>query len=341
MWTKKEITIQSGEKVMAQMPLIISASRSTDIPAFYADWFMDRLKNGYVKWINPFNGVPLYVSFLQTRLVVFWSKNPQPIIKNLSFLDKQNIQYYFQFTLNNYENEGLEANLGSVDKRIETFIQLSETIGKEKVIWRFDPFILTRDTGVNELLKKVEYIGERLKNHTEKLVFSYADIAEYRKVQTNLNMATVPYIEFDEYTMLSLARGLQALNESWGLEIGTCAEKIDLQSLEIFHNKCIDDDLIKKLFFRDRKLMEFLGYELKAADLFDTEEKLMPIKKGKNFKDKGQRVSCGCIVSKDIGQYNTCPHECLYCYANTSVKSAKSNYQKYLNNPNSETITGD
>ncbi len=256
-------------------------------------------------------------------------------------MDDRNINYYFQFTLNNYEKEGLEANLSKVDRRIDTFLELSETIGKEKVIWRFDPFILMENTGVDELLKRAEYIGDRLKNHTQKLVFSFADIAEYRKVQKNLIKKAVPYIEFDEASMVSLAKGLEALNKGWGFELGTCAEKIDLQPLGIYHNKCIDDDLIKKLFYKDEKLMKFLGYELKMADLFDPESKLTPIKKKKNLKDKGQRVSCGCIISKDIGQYNTCPHECLYCYANTSVKIAKDNYQKHVNNPNSETITGD
>ena len=83
-WEKEEIEIADGTKVLAQMPVIVSASRSTDIPAFYADWFIERLKSGYVKWINPFNGLPLYVGFRKTRLIVFWSKNPRHM---LAYLD--------------------------------------------------------------------------------------------------------------------------------------------------------------------------------------------------------------------------------------------------------------
>ena len=339
-WEKIKILTENGEKVDAQAPIIVSASRATDIPAFYSDWFIYRLKQGYVKWKNPFNGVPLYVSFKNTRLITFWSKNPKPMIRHLGYLNDTGINYYFQFTLNDYANENLEAKVGSVDKRIETFIELSEKLGKEKVIWRFDPYILTETTGIDELLKRTKYIGDKLKNHTSKLVFSFADIKIYKKVQNNLRNDSVPYIEFNERTMNELASGLQELNKNWNFEIATCAEKIELAKYGIIHNKCIDDDLMKRLFHNDEKLMEFLGYKYEKANLFDTEGKLISLKR-KNLKDKGQREVCGCIMSKDIGQYNTCPHECLYCYANTSKKIAKENYKHHLINPNSETITGE
>lgn len=339
-WNKIEITTENGVKVSAQAPVIVSASRATDIPAFYSDWFFDRLKKGYLKWKNPFNGVPLYVSFKETRLIVFWSKNPKPIIKHLDYLNEKNINYYFQYTLNDYIKENLEAKVGSVEKRIETFIELSEKIGKEKVIWRFDPYILTDTCGVDELLKRTEHIANQLKNYTNKLVFSFADIKTYKKVQNNLRKDSVPYIEFNERTMNELATGLMELNKKWNFEIGTCAEKIDLDKYGIIHNKCIDDDLMKKLFYKDKKLMKFLGYEFEEADLFDSVGKLVSLKP-RNLKDKGQRQACGCIMSKDIGQYNTCPHECLYCYANTSVETAKKNYKRHRENPSSESIIGE
>ncbi len=337
---KIEILTDSGEKVFAQAPIIVSASRSTDLPAFYSDWFIHRLKKGHVRWINPFNGVPLYVSFKETRLIVFWSKNPKPMMKHLDYLDETGINYYFQFTLNDYVKENLEAKVGSVDKRIDTFIELSERIGKERVIWRFDPYLLTETSGVEELLRRTEYIGDKLKNHTDKLVFSFADIKDYKKVQNNLRKDSVPYNEFNERTMNELAAGLMSLNKKWGLEIGTCSEKIDLNKFGITHNKCIDDDLMKRVFYKDSKLMEFLGYRYDNGDLFDTKGKLSLLST-KNLKDKGQRQACGCIKSKDIGQYNTCPHECLYCYANTSIKQAKENYEKHKMNQYSETIKGE
>jgi len=339
-WKKIEILTENGEKVFAQAPVIVSASRATDIPAFYSDWFIERFKQGYLKWKNPFNGVPLYVSFENTRVITFWSKNPKPLIKHLSYLDDKNINYYFQFTLNDYDNEKLEGNVPPLNKRIDTFLELSEKIGKEKVIWRFDPYILTESLGVEELLRRTEKIGTQLKGYTDKFVFSFADIKSYKKVQNNLRKEKVPFIEFNERTMNEMALGLQDLNKNWNFEIGTCAEKIDLDKYNIVHNKCIDDDLMKKLFYNDHKLMEFLGYKYEKADLFDTKGKLISLK-SKNLKDKGQREACGCIMSKDIGQYNTCPHECVYCYANTSKEIAIKNYKTHRNNPNSETIIGE
>jgi hypothetical protein len=316
-WDKVNIEIQSGEFVEAQVPVIVSASRATDIPAFYSDWFFGRLKEGYVKWKNPFNGKFLYVSFQKTRLIVFWSKNYKPLIKHLDYLNDKGINYYFQFTLNDYDAERLEPRVPTVRTRIETFIELSEKAGKEKVIWRFDPLLLTDKIGVDELLRKVEDIGNQLKNHTDKLVFSFADIKIYRKVQSNLQNKSIPYQEFTERTMNEFASGLQNLNRNWLFELATCAEQISLEQYGIVHNKCIDDDLMIKLFPRDKALMDFLGVKRTLPDMFNPNGSIE--KKRKN-KDYGQRKFCGCIVSKDIGEYNTCPYLCEYCYANDNKK---------------------
>jgi len=334
-WDKISITKQNGEVVDAQAPIIISASRSTDIPAFYADWFVQRLEAGYVKWKNPFNGVPLHVSFNKARLIVFWSKNPKPVIKHLDYIESKIKNYYFQFTLNDYDNEDLEKGVPKLQSRIETFMELSERIGKQKVIWRFDPLILTDKIGVTELLKKVENIGNQLKNHTEKMVFSFADINHYKKVQNNLLKSRINYMEFNEELMSEFASGLQQLNKNWHLDIGTCAESIPLEKYGIVHNKCIDDDLIIKLFHKDSILMDFLGVKVLPADMFNLHHR---IEKLRNNKDKGQREFCGCIFSKDIGEYNTCPHLCEYCYANTSKEIALSNWKKHVENPLGETI---
>jgi DNA repair photolyase len=312
-------------------PVIISASRSTDIPAFYSDWLINRIKEGYVKWKNPFNGVPLYVSFEKTRLFVFWSKNPKPMLEYLDFWDDKTYNCYFQFTLNDYDVERLEPNVPDVRERIETFIRLSERTGKEKVIWRFDPLILTDKTGVDELLRKVENIGNRLKDHTQKMVFSFADIKIYKKVRNNLRSNSVPYQEFDERTMNEFAAGLQKLNEKWQFELATCAEKIPLEKYGIAHNKCVDDDLIIKLFSDDKILMDFLGIKVTPLDLFNSNTNIL---KTRNNKDKGQRQFCGCVISKDIGEYNTCPHLCEYCYANASKEIALKNWQLHKQNPN-------
>lgn len=336
-WNKAEIVNEQGEKVIAQTPVIISASRSTDIPTFYADWFVERWKAGYVKWNNPFNGSPLYVSFKETRVVVFWTKNPKPMFKHLDFLDEYVKNFYFQFSLNDYDKEGYEGKVPRVESRINTFKELSNRIGKDRVVWRFDPLMLTKDIDVKELLKRLKNIGDQLHSYTSKLVFSFADISIYKKVESNLRKENIEYIEFDQNTMIEFAQGLKKLNEKWNLELATCAEKFDLDQYGIKHNKCVDDDLMIKLFHHDKELMKFLGVEFVEPTLFELTE---GIEKTKNRKDKGQREACGCIMSKDIGEYNTCPHECVYCYANTSKEIAIQNYKLHTANPNAETITG-
>jgi DNA repair photolyase len=333
-WKKEKIIISNGSEVEAQAPIIISASRSTDIPTFYSNWFINRWKAGYIKWINPFNAKPLYVSFKNTRCVVFWTKNPKPIMKHLDFLDDNIPNYYFQFSLNDYDKEGFEGKVPSVESRIKTFKELSKRLGKKRVIWRFDPLILTDKIDISELLKRVKKIGNELKDYTEKLVFSFVDISIYKKVQNNLNKENINYIEWNEKLMNEFAKGLFEINKNWNLKLGTCSEKIDLEKYNISHNKCIDDDLMIDIFSEDKKLMEFLGVEIKESDLFSNGE----IIKTKKLKDKGQRKDCGCIMSKDIGAYNTCPHECSYCYANTSKEIAKKNYKLHLENQNSEVI---
>lgn len=336
-WEKEKIIIDNGKEVEAQSPVIISASRSTDIPTFYNDWFISRWEAGYIKWTNPFNGQPLYVSFKNTRLVIFWTKNPRPMFQYLDYMDKNIPNYYFQYSLNDYDKEGFEAKVASVESRIKTFKELSQRLGKKRVVWRFDPLILTDNITINELLKRVKNIGDQLKDYTEKLVFSFVDISIYQKVENNLKKENINYIEWTPQHMDKFAQGIYEINKSWGLELGTCSEKIDLEKYNIVHNKCIDDDLMIDVFSHDKALMDFLGVKIEQADLFSDGK----IIKTKKLKDKGQREDCGCIMAKDIGQYNTCPHECNYCYANTSKELAKKNYQLHLNNIMSESIKGE
>lgn len=340
MANKIKIQLESGEYADAQAPVIVSASRSTDIPGFYADWFLHRLKVGYSAWTNPFNGVRSYVAYKNTRLIVFWSKNPKPLLTEngcLDYLAEKGINTYIQYTLNDYVAEKLERGVPGLQDRIDTFKRLVDRLGFGKVIWRFDPMILTDVISVDELLAKAQNIGDQLKGYTEKMVFSYADIRTYRKVQANLTKNYINFREFEESDMHAIARGLSELNNSWGYTLATCGEKIDLEPYGIAHNRCIDDDLMIKYFSDDQMLMNFLGVEIIKGDLFNPQGKII---KRKDNKDKGQRAFCGCIVSKDIGEYNTCPHLCEYCYANTSKDAAVRNCQQHKLNPFAETIIG-
>ena len=344
---KIHIKIENGESVEATAPIIISASRSTDIPAFYAKWFFNRLAKGYCVWYNPFNQQPMYISFENCKVIVFWTKNPKPILPYLHELDKRGIHYYFQVTLNDYVNEGFEPNVPSIEERIETFKQLSDLIGRERVIWRFDPLIITPTISPKDLLTRINTIGEQLKGYTNKLVFSFIDVKAYRKVQNNLIKETpvftkenVESAEANYAQRIEIVSGLKQMKEmwnqeGWAIELATCAEEIDLESYGIEHNRCIDGELMKRIFANDEELVYYL-HTLKwpERNMFG---ELPPIpEKSKKVKDTGQRKICGCMVSKDIGMYNTCRHFCVYCYANTSKDLVLKNTCKH--DDNSESI---
>ncbi len=313
MKTKKiKLTLNDGNIVEAQAPMIVSASRATDIPAFYSRWFFDRLREGYVRWRNPYSGKDSYVSFDNTRFIIFWTKNPKPIIPHLPLLKERKIGCYFQFTLNDYEAEGLEPNVPSLKQRIETFKEIVDVLGFGAVVWRFDPLILTARISADDLLRKIENISVQLSGYVEKLVFSFADISTYKKVGRNLTTAGIKYREWTESEMIDFAQQLSDLN--LGLELATCAEKVDLYQFGINHNRCIDPDLICRI----------------APNL---KSEISHLKT-----DKGQRALCGCISSKNIGSYNTCPHGCAYCYANISPFSARQNYLRHQQNPKNDSI---
>lgn len=323
---KIHIITDSGEQVDAFAPVIVSASRSTDIPAFYSDWFFHRLKVGYSAWKNPFNGVVSYVSYSKTRFIVFWSKNPRPIIAHLDYLKEHNIGCYFQYTLNDYVKEGLEKGVPNLQSRIDTFKMLVDKLGFGHVIWRFDPLILTDQIHIEDLLEKINNIGNQLKGYTEKLVFSFADITIYPRVKANLIKNNIHYVEWEAQTsMHTFVRELAKLNTQWGYELATCGEKEIFTQFGIKRNSCVDGTLIERLAPHDDILRYYLHTgDLPIPDLFGA---VPPIPTNLPIKDKGQRKFCGCMDSKDIGEYNTCPHQCEYCYANTSKESALKNYQ--------------
>jgi len=353
-WKKIKIKLEDRSYADAMAPVIVSASRSTDIPAFYADWFFHRLKVGYSAWTNPFNGVKSYVSYDSTRFIVFWSKNPRPLLPYLHILKERNINCYIQFSLNDYEREKLEK-VPPLEQRIDTFRKLVDDLGIGHVVWRFDPLILTDDISIDDLLMKIQNIGDQLKGYTEKLVFSYADIALYKKVKRNLESSGIPYHEWNEQQMDDFAARLSELNikREWNFQLATCGEKIDIGKYGISHNRCIDGDLITRLAYNDKVLMDFMKVKILQMPqpyLFDDTEPALPkgairLPGNKYFinahkKDQGQREFCQCMAAKDIGEYNTCPHLCEYCYANATKQTAQENWKRHQENKFSDTITG-
>jgi hypothetical protein len=314
-------------RVEAIAPLIVSASRSTDIPAFYGDWFMARLAAGYVKWKSPFGGNPLHITFEKTRVFVFWSKDPAPFFPHLDMLDSLGFNYYFLFTLNDYDAERLEPGVPPAGERIDTFIRLSRRIGKGRVVWRYDPLVLCDGITVQDLLEKIHRIGDRIAPFTERLVFSFVDIEKYTKVRRNLQAGGISGArEFADDEIDEFCSGLTALNRRWRLSITACAEGQDLARFGIGRGQCISYDMLMKEFGDDHKLMDFLRPDDQQT-LCSTSAAADPLQR---LKDPGQRNACRCIVSRDIGQYSTCMHLCTYCYANSSPERARRNYSRYL-----------
>lgn len=289
--------------------MIISASRSTDIPGCYGDWFVNRLKRGYIAWKNPFNGIIQYISFEKTRCIVFWTKNPAPFIKHIESVEKMGIRVLFQVTLNDYKNENLELNLPSLQQRVDSLKKLSSLIGKEKVLWRFDPLILTNKITADSLLGKISSIGNVIHPFVGRLTISF--LSPYRKVLRNLKDFSVREISAqDKY---AIAMGISRCSQNWDLPVYSCAEPLDLSMYGIAHGSCIDPALIVRCFGDDVAIQNYFRIS-KTADLISGKE----VVQFESVKDCGQRKGCNCCVSKDIGAYNTCFHGCRYCYANAS-----------------------
>ena len=288
--------------------MIISASRRTDIPAFYSEWLIKRLEEGFVLVRNPFN--PHHLSRIRLNpevvdCIVFWTKNPESMLTRLTQIESYNIPYYFLFTVTGYD-KALETNLPSKRKIIDTFKKLSERIGKQRVIWRYDPILLTDKIGIQYHIETFERLCESLMRHTERCIISFLHM--YKKCVRNLKPFRV--ITIDNDMMVDILNSLSTIAMEHGLAVKTCALEIDLSQIKATKGKCIDDNLIAKI----------TGLVLDVK------------------KDKYQRKTCNCVDSIDIGSYNTCMHGCLYCYANNDMKIAEKNFA--MHNPESPLLFG-
>lgn len=323
-WPETSVETPQGPRT-AVAPLVISASRATDIPAFHAEWFMNRLRSGYCLWTNPFNARQRqYVSFERSRVFVFWSKHPAALLPHLPEITERNYQFYFQYTLNDYEKTGLEPGLPQMRQRLDLFRRLSDQIGKHRVIWRFDPIILGGALTLENTLDRLYAIGREIAPYTEKLVFSFVDW--YARTRRELGKPDSSLRPPSEEEMQRLARGIVEVERALPsrLHLATCAESINLQSLGIAHNKCVDPELLLRLCPDCAAFRKACG----GTGPGKTQGSLVPLKapsaQSGNARDSGQRKLCGCAPSKDIGNYNTCMHFCAYCYANQSQNAVLS-----------------
>ena len=287
--------------------MILSVSRRTDIPAFYSEWFFNRLKEGFVLVRNPMNIHQVSRIVLSPEVIdciVFWSKNPRPMLSKLDEL--KDYMYYFQFTINAYD-KGMEAGVPKKEGVISTFKELSEKIGSKRVIWRYDPILLTEQMDKEYHYRYFEEIAKRLKGYTDTCVISFVDL--YKKTQQNLKDTTVREPSMKE--MIEMAARLFVIAQKYGMTVQTCAEEIALESVGVKHGRCIDNALIEDL----------LGVKLVVS------------------KDPTQRKECGCVQSIDIGEYNTCAHGCKYCYANFREGMVVKN--RAAHNPKSPLLVGE
>jgi DNA repair photolyase len=288
--------------------MIISASRRTDIPAFYSEWFINRLKEGFLYVRNPINIHQISKIKLTPDVVdfiVFWTKNPEEMLPKLDCLKDYN--YYFQYTLTSYDKD-IEGNVPSKGKfLIPTFKKLSDKIGKEKIIWRYDPILLSDKYTINYHSENFEKIAKQLSNYTERCTISFLDF--YKKTERNLKESHIE--QFDVNKKQLLAKIISEIAKEYNLKIDTCSEDIDLSEYGVTHAHCIDSNLMEKL----------TNYSFNIT------------------KDKNQRKECGCVESIDIGAYNTCRHNCKYCYANFHEKQVETNYN--CHNPKSPLLYGE
>lgn len=286
--------------------MIISASRRTDIPAFYTRWLMNRIRQGECQVVNPYRRHQIKrisLAPVDVDVIVFWTRHASPLMPHLDELDQRGYRYYFQYTITNYP-PALEHKTPSLAEAVQTFQALANKIGKELVIWRYDPVYLSQATSSDFHRRNFQTIARVLRGYSKRCVVSLVD--DYAKTRTRLSKipAFVPLSQAsNEFKIVldDLIPDLVEIAEHNQFEMVSCAEVVDLQQFGINPGKCVDDDLIRRLFDLD------LEYK----------------------KDPGQRSACRCLPSQDIGRYDTCPFGCQYCYANRSFEQAVQYFKSH------------
>jgi hypothetical protein len=292
--------------------MLISASRRTDIPAFYTPWLLNRLREGYCTVPNPFNARQVQRISLrpeEVEAIVFWTRHPRPLLTHLDELDARGYRYYFQYTLLDYPRL-IDQNNPPFAAKVETFRELATALGPGGVIWRYDPIVLTEATPPAFHLETFGRIAETLQGYTHRAVISlltpYAKIARRMQAVAQGGAPLLPTNGgsgplFAAPWLADMLTQMAAIARDHGMVVVSCASELDMSAFGIRPGKCIDDELLRDLF----------GLEVSHT------------------KDPGQRRTCGCVISKDIGVYDTCTFGCQYCYATSSFARAQSNHARH------------
>ncbi|MGC6177163.1 DUF1848 domain-containing protein [Lacrimispora sp. 38-1] len=279
--------------------MILSASRRTDIPAFYSDWLLNRLREGYVLVPNPRNPYRLSRIQLSPEIVdciVFWTKNPKEMILKLDTISAMGYDFYIQFTLTPYGRE-VEEYLPDKKELIATFQELGTRLGPRRVVWRYDPVILTSQMDVAYHLRCFDKMAGLLQGSTNKCIFSFLDF--YARLKAPLREFGALPIQEEE--MHRIGEGFSQIAQKYGIQLSACCESADLSRFGITQASCIDGDLIEEL----------TGCSLRKR------------------RDTGQRPGCSCMESVDIGSYDSCVHGCKYCYGVFSLERARRNKESH------------
>lgn len=293
---------------------IISASRRTDLPAFYGEWFMNRVHAGWCAVPNPFN--PKQVSRIELdpldTLLVFWTRWPAPFMQAAAELRSLGFRYYVHYTVLDYP-PAIHAKAPGLEQTIGAFLNLAEMIGPERMVWRYDPILFSANTDGEYHLSRFAQIARRLQGATKRVVISILE--PYQKAARRLarlaqTQPAYRYLEYDAARDADLLRHLVRIAHEHGLKIHSCAEQHDLASVGIAPGKCIDDQLIQSVF----------GVQVSHK------------------KDKSQRDACGCVESRDIGIYDSCAFGCAYCYANRNFDSSARHHA--MHDRQSESLIG-
>ena len=263
--------------------MIVSISRRTDLPALYPDWLMNRLREGFVLVRQPYR--PHRISRVELRpekaeCLVFWSKNPAPLLPRLEEIRRMGYHFYFQFTLNPY-GPPLEAGLPPLADRLDTFRRLSETVGPERVIWRYDPIFFSGAYSLSWHVRCFDALAERLEGVTRTCVVSFLDM--YPKLRRRI--PALGLCGDSGQARKGLLAAFAAMAERRGIRLSLCAEDVDVPG--VVHAGCLSRELVERV----------AGCRL-------------------DVRPSQQRAGCKCVASVDVGVYGTCGNGCLYCYAN-------------------------
>ena len=276
--------------------MILFASGRTDIPAFYSNWFINRVKAGFVDVRNPFNQkLVSRIYFSDVDLIMFCSKNPLPMINKL---DKLNVPVLFHVTITPYGKD-VEPNIPDKRLIIEGVKKLSLVLGIDNVVVRYDPIFLSDKYNVDYHIRAFDKLCKNLNGYVNKIIVSFMD--EYKNVRINKDILKYRAFTREDYKKIGEAFSKSAMDN--GMSVQTCFE---------------DEDLTEYGFVKGECLSHELAYILT----------------GKKFKSSNVRKEkkCECVQMVDIGDYNSCMHMCKYCYANYDEKAVSSNFQRHDDN---------